>query len=112
MKNEAAVELGKLSHKRQSKEQSAASRLNGTLGGRPRIKSFDKPARSIVEVNRAIKHLGLAVYRTRSCNWCFIHIVNQEKVADLFWSGKINGMTLAQWLTAAGEALVLLHKQK
>jgi hypothetical protein len=59
MKNEAAVALGKMSHKRQSPAQSAASAENGKKGGRPRTKPLKDPACVIADANRIIKYLGV-----------------------------------------------------
>jgi len=105
MKNEAAVALGKLSHSRQSEAQAQASRENGKAGGRPRTASPHYPARSVLQVDRAIKHLGVKLNRGdgyfyfSSLEPCF------EQVGDPIPIPYVNSMTIARWIQAAEFAI-------
>ena len=105
MKNKAAQALGRLSHSRQSEAQAQASRWNGKNGGRPRTASPHHPARSVLQVDRSIKHLGVELNRGdgyfyfSSLEPCF------EQVGDSVMVPYVNSMSLARWIQAAEFAI-------
>lgn len=105
MKNEAAVALGKLSHSRQSEAQSQASRWNGKNGGRPRTTSPFLPARSVTQVDRAIKHLGVEIIRGRG----YFYFVSLDpaigQVGDSIYICYLNQQSLARWIKDAESAV-------
>ena len=105
IKNEAAVALGKLSHSRQSKDQSAASRLNGMLGGRPRTKSFDLPARSITEVNRVIKDMKIELVRGDGYFYFVSKNPDIGPVGESIMLCYVNQQSLCNWRTCAKQAI-------
>lgn len=109
MKNKAAVALGKLSHSRQSEAQSQASRQNGKLGGRPRKICVHDTARSVTQVNRAIRHLGIEVVRGRGYFY-FWSLDPAVAHNDYGWVmvPYLNCMSLHRWIRAA-EAAVEEH---
>ena len=105
MKNEAAVALGKLSHSRQSEAQSQASRWNGKNGGRPRTTSPFLPAKSVAQVDRAIKHLGVEIIRARG----YFYFVSLDPavgpVGDSVYMCYLNQQSLARWISDAKNAV-------
>ena len=105
MKNEAAVALGKLSHSRQSEAQAQASRENGKAGGRPRTASPHYPARSIQQVDRAIKHLGLEVIRGRGYFYFVSLDLSVGQIGDSVMVPYVNSMSIARWIQAAEFAI-------
>ncbi len=104
MKNPAAVALGKLSHSRQSEAQSNASRSNGKAGGRPRTVSLDTLAKSVAQVDRAIRHLGVELIRGRG----YFYFVSLDpavgQVGESIMVCYLNQLTLAQWVACAKNA--------
>jgi len=111
MKNEAAVALGKLSHSRQSPAQSLASRQNGKAGGRPRTAVLDQPARSITQVNRAIKHLGVEIIRGGG----YFYFVSLDpsigQVGESRYTCYLKQATVARWISDAEAAVTEHHEQ-
>lgn len=105
MKNEAAVALGRLSHSRQSDAQSIASRRNGMNGGRPMTASTALPPRSIAQVDRAIKHLGLELVRGRG----YFYFISMDpavgQVGESIMVCYLKQQTLARWISDAKNAL-------
>lgn len=106
MKNKAAQELGRLSHSRQSEAQSNASRENGKRGGRPPSVSHDTKAKSVTQVNRAIRFLGIEVVRGEG----YFYFVSKDD--EMIGGGcqsvmvpYVNSMSLARWIQSAEFAI-------
>jgi hypothetical protein len=108
MKNKSAQELGRLSHSRQSEAQSQASRKNGKLGGRPTTVSHDTKARSVTQVNRAIRFLGIEVVRGDGYFYFLSKDIGQ--VGDSVMVPYVNSMSLARWIQSA-EAAIKEHNE-
>jgi len=106
MKNEAAVALGKLSHSRQSEAQSQASRWNGKNGGRPRTTSPFLPAKSISQIDRAIKHLGVELVRG-SGYFYFTRLGSgfTDVIGEAIYVRYLKQQTLARWIRDAENSL-------
>jgi hypothetical protein len=103
MKNKAAQELGRLSHSRQSEAQSQASRENGKLGGRPSTVPHNTKARSVTQVNRAIRYLGIEVIRG---DGYFYFLSNDaEMIGCSVMVPYVNSMSLARWIQSAESAI-------
>ena len=105
MKNKAAQELGRLSHSRQSEAQSNASRENGKRGGRPLTVSHDTKARSVTQVNRAIRFLGIEV--VRGDGYFYFVSLNPDvgQVGDSVMVPYVNAFTLHRWIWEATSAI-------
>jgi hypothetical protein len=103
MKNKAAVALGRLSHSRQSEAQSIASRENGKRGGRPPSVSHDTKARSVTQVNRAIRFLGIEVVRGEG--YFYFVSKDDEMIGCSVMVPYVNSMSLARWIRSAESAI-------
>jgi hypothetical protein len=103
MKNKAAQALGRLSHSRQSEAQSQASRKNGKLGGRPLTVSHDTKARSVTQVNRAIRFLGIEV--VRGDGYFYFLSKDDEMIGCSVMVPYVNSMSLARWIQSAESAI-------
>jgi hypothetical protein len=103
MKNKAAQELGRLSHSRQSEAQSEASRENGKRGGRPASVSHDTKARSVTQVNRAIRHLGIEV--VRGDGYFYFVSKDDEMIGCSVMVPYVNSMSLDRWIRSAESAI-------
>jgi len=110
IKNEAAVALGRLSHSRQSKAQSEASRRNGKAGGRPRTKTPYSPAQSVTQVNRAIKHLGVELVRGDGYFYFVSLDPDVAQIGDSVMRAHLNQAGLARWVSDA-EYAVKQHQE-
>jgi hypothetical protein len=100
MKNEAAVALGKMSHKRQSPAQSAASAENGKKGGRPNS-SMNLKARSVLQIDRAVYHLELYIAKDENGHWRFYNQKTSIPQGNKHWEGPLNQWTLKTWIARA-----------
>lgn len=103
MKNKAAQQLGRLSHSRQSEAQSEASRKNGKAGGRPRTVSHNTKARSVTQINRAIRHLGIKL--VRGDGYFYFFSKDDEMIGCSVMVSYVNSMSLTQWIQSAEFAI-------
>jgi len=105
MKNKAAQQLGRLSHSRQSEAQSQASRKNGMLGGRPATVSHDTKAKSVTQVNRAIRFIGIKL--VRGDGYFYFVSLNRDigQVGDSVMVPYVNSFTLHRWIWEATSAI-------